>query len=220
MPLNAKGQVKELLEAKGQTLESVGFYFDDGEPCTVDLTYSGRKVCSQYHSTKKEAAQDAYAQLLGLLKHEPIKAPVQHFSPPSALAVQAKAMKGDAILRLILIDHFTSENPAITPCTLNRSCVSYSTNRFLLDNYARLDCEYEAYAPGSKEQILGLSYIDDDHILLPHLSGLGPQLPLPTGERKDATNFEAWIAERFEHNSNCYQQTKYDVLPALGFRLD
>ena len=93
---------------------------------------------------------------------------------------------------------------------------SYSTNAFLLDNYTRLDREYDTYAPSSMEQTLGLTYIDDDHILLPHLSGLGPQLPCPTGERKDATMFEAWIAERFEHNSDCYQQTKYDVLPALG----
>ena len=134
----------------------------------------------------------------------------------SPRTVQVKAMKGDAILRLILIDHFTSENQTIGPPTLHRSCVSYSTNAFLLDNYTRLDREYDTYAPSSMEQTLGLTYIDDDHILLPHLSGLGPQLPFPTGERKDATMFEAWIAERFEHNSDCYQQTKYDVLPALG----
>ena len=33
----------------------------------------------------------------------------------SPRTVQVKAMKGDAILRLILIDHFTSENQTIDP---------------------------------------------------------------------------------------------------------
>ena len=126
-------------------------------------------------------------------------------------ALRVPAMEGDAILRHVLIDHFKTINPNITPGDLHDSCQPFQTNEFLQDNYLRLD--EMCWALMESPFLIG---VDSKHILLPHLNGLGPQLPWPTETKFDATIFEAWIADRFEYNSQCFQQTKYDIMPALG----
>lgn len=209
MSLTSKGRVKEFLEGRSQSLHDVSEVMKRGagpdhRPSFVAyLTFAGVTFRSNYHSTKKAATQEAYVGLLQYLQRQPNQ-PLQEDN--SALAV--KAMKGDAILRLILIDHFSAVNPGIDKGTLHRNCERYSTNAFLHDNYDRLE----------RESLPHMEY-NSTHLLLPHLSGLGPQLPLPTGgNQRDPTVFEAWIADRFDYNSECYMMTKYDVLPALGLK--
>ena len=131
------------------------------------------------------------------------------------IAVHVKAMKGDAVLRTILIDHFTNSNPGIEKGALHNLCQQRSTNEFLRNNYRRLadECRQNPNAMNGGANA--------SHILLLHLypHDLGPQLPWPTGlANLDPTIFEAWIADRFDYQCQSMYQTMNDILPALGIQ--
>ena len=202
---NPKGRLKEFLERRGRSLldvvkEEHRMGPDHEARFAVDLSIDDHTGYSEYHTTKMAAEQDAAAKLLDRL---------QSNQPANALqGVAERAVKGDAVLRLILVDYFMSTNPGITKGQLDDHVKEYSTNRFLRENFRRLDDECTAN-----------DQIDSKNILLPHLYRLGPQLPWATDQDKlDPTIFEAWIADRFEYNSQCILSTKYDVLPALGIQ--
>ena len=130
-------------------------------------------------------------------------------------AIAVKAMKGDAVLRTILIDHFTNSNPGIEKGALQNLCQQYSTNEFLRNNYRRLanECRQNPNAMNGWGT-------NASHILLLHLyPHFGPQLPWATGlANLDPTIFEAWIADRYDYHCQCTYQTMNDILPALGIR--
>ena len=117
------------------------------------------------------------------------------------LAVEA--MEGDVILKLLLVRHFKHVQPNITRQQLHDMCQARLTNDFLAINYGLLTQTND---------------LPDDE-WAERNGGGGPVLPPATGNRiLDATRFEAWVAGRFEYNSECLMMTGSQVLPFLGLR--
>jgi dsRNA-specific ribonuclease len=118
--------------------------------------------------------------------------------------LRKKAMKGDVLLKLIVMDHLMSKFPNISAGHLHNMCQSYITNDYLAARYNTITHWRTHFRTPVHDEWADL-----------HAGGA--VLPPATGHRVlDATRFEAWIAARFEHNSECLIMTASEVLPVLG----
>ena len=160
-------------------------------------------MSSDLHSVKKAAEQDAFAKLLERLLEQPARA---GFAAPGTLdvaPVQVRAIEGDAVLKLILIRHFREQNPGKQGSvpTFSRSVPAVPDQREAL---------FETYASPCRRGHVQWGYPARARPASARL------LPAPTGRANLDATVEAWVADRFEYNSECLVMTEPDVLKALG----
>ena len=129
MQVNHIGALKEAFDRHGLDFNAVREEFVAVGPHqalrhTCTLNYGQHVVQSAEHAQKKMAKQDAAERLLVAIKQGE-----QPTLPPQAM--QVEAMVGDAVLRLVLLQHFITMTPNITPGDLHSSVTQHSTNEFL-----------------------------------------------------------------------------------------
>ena len=129
MQVNHIGALREAFQLRGldfnavhEEVVAVGPHHAPRYTCT--LNYGQHVVQSAEHAQKKMAKQDAAERLLVAIKQGE-----QPTLPPQAM--QVEAMVGDAVLRLVLLQHFITMTPNITAGDLQSSVEQHSTNKFL-----------------------------------------------------------------------------------------
>ena len=192
MQVNHVGLLKERLDLQGadfgKVIETFGERYAMCDPTNTKefsckLQYGEHIGQSHAHLTKKMAKQEAAERLLAALLQAPISQGPVH-------SMQVQAMRGDAVLKLILLEHFTSTEPRITAGNLHDRVQHHLTNNFLNARYAAL------------------------------AEGLPEGLPPPTGQSTvDATQLEAFIAFLYDACDGNLELTATRVLPLLGLAL-
>ena len=186
MQVNHIGALKEAFDRHGLDFNAVREEFVAVGPHqalrhTCTLNYGQHVVQSAEHAQKKMAKQDAAERLLVAIKQGE-----QPTLPPQAM--QVEAMVGDAVLRLVLLQHFITMTPNITPGDLHSSVTQHSTNEFLAQ---RLNLVVQA--------------------------GLADNAPDPSGNvKQDSMAMEALFASLVPRNQGNLPAISANILALVG----
>ena len=202
MQVNHIGALREAFQLRGldfnavhEEVVAVGPHHAPRYTCT--LNYGQHVVQSAEHAQKKMAKQDAAERLLVAIQQgEQPTLPPQPALAPTTIVMSAvrpcgrrvEAMVGDAVLKLVLLQHFITMTPNITPGDLHSSVTQHSTNEFLAQ---RLNLVVQA--------------------------GLADNVPDPSGNvKQDSMAMEALFASLVPRNQGNLPAISANILALVG----